>query len=134
MGMMDAVRSVFSKYVTFSGRASRSEFWWFYLFSTLVSLGLTVVDGAVFGYSMTEPGSIAPLQSVWSLAVLLPTLAVGCRRLHDIGKSGWWWLIILVPLVGIILLIVWWASRSNEGENRFGASPHGPAVSADTFA
>ena len=101
------------KYATFRGRASRSEYWWFYLFTILMSWGSTIVAAAMFGIGN-------PLIDIFTnlimLAFLLPVLAAGCRRLHDIGKSGWWQLLILT-LIGIIPLIVWFASDTKaEGE------------------
>ena len=135
MTMQDAVASVFRNYVTFSGRARRAEYWWFILFSFIVSVILSVIDGAVFGYSFTSStgdGSAAfaysspgILSSIWSLATLLPSLAVAVRRLHDTGRSGWWLLIFLIPLVGLIVLLVWFASRGNPGTNAFGPDPIG---------
>ena len=112
--------TVLKKYATFSGRAQRSEFWYFILFSTIASLVLGVLDG-IFGTFNPESG-FGLLGGIYSLAVIVPTLAVGARRLHDIGKSGWWQLIMLIPLVGIILLIVWWATDSKE-DNQYGKNP-----------
>ncbi len=81
----EAIKSVFSKYATFSGRARRSEYWYFYLFNLLVSIGLSMIPVVnLFG-------------GLWSLAVLIPTWAVTVRRFHDIGKSGWWFLVMMIP-------------------------------------
>jgi uncharacterized membrane protein YhaH (DUF805 family) len=132
MGMQEAVRSVFQNYATFDGRASRSEFWWFILFSFIVSAVLGIIDGALFGYTTemdTADGVTIDIQSfgilapIWSLAVLVPTLAVGARRLHDTGRSGWWQLLFLIPLIGAIVLIVWFATRGTPGTNAYGAEP-----------
>lgn len=113
MDFATAVKTVLvQKYVKFDGRASRSEFWWFTLFSFIVSAVLYLVDG-VLGIDL--------LRNIYSLAVLLPTLAVGARRLHDIGKSGWWQLLI-ITLIGILVLIYWWVQPS-EGENQHGPTP-----------
>jgi uncharacterized membrane protein YhaH (DUF805 family) len=135
MNMQDAVSSVFRNYATFSGRARRAEYWWFILFSIVVSAILSMIDGAVFGYSFTSAtgeGSAAfaysspgILPSIWSLATLLPSLAVAARRLHDTGRSGWWLLIFLIPLVGVIVLLVWFASRGYPGTNAYGPDPVG---------
>ncbi|WP_193175837.1 DUF805 domain-containing protein [Oricola nitratireducens] len=113
--MMDAVRTCFNKYASFRGRARRPEFWYFALFNFIAQLVLGLVDSMVFGL-----GDVSPLSNLYGLAVLVPSLAVGARRLHDTGRSGWWQLLVLIPLIGIIVLIVWWASRGNEGENEFG--------------
>ena len=117
MGFGDAVRSCLRNYVGFSGRARRSEFWFFVLFSMLVQVVFAVVDLVLLGVGDGAFGAIA------SLALLLPSLAVGVRRLHDVGRSGWWMLIILVPLIGVILLLIWNLSRGEDGPNRFGPNP-----------
>lgn len=104
------------KYATFSGRASRSEFWWFYLFTVLLGWGATAVG------ALSAPGTGAGeiLSLIVSLALFLPTLAVGCRRLHDIGRSGWWQLLVLT-LIGVILLIIWWATDTKREDNKYGS-------------
>jgi uncharacterized membrane protein YhaH (DUF805 family) len=118
MGLPDAVRSVLGQYANFSGRARRSEFWWFYLANFLASIVAAIIDSAVVG---------GPLfQWIVTLALLVPGLAVGARRLHDTGRSGWWQLIAFVPLVGIIVLIVFWAQDGHPGSNQHGASPKYP--------
>jgi uncharacterized membrane protein YhaH (DUF805 family) len=115
-----AISSCYSKYVTFSGRAARSEFWFFYLFNILGVIVTLIVDG-VLGLHLV--GIYGPFYLVFALASILPTLSVIVRRLHDIDRSGWWYWIALVPLVGFILLIVWWCKRGDDGENRFGPDP-----------
>jgi len=112
LGFAAAIKTCLSKYVTFEGRASRSEYWWFYLFSLLAVIVMAVVEG-VLGI----PGLLSVLLS---LALFLPLLAAGVRRLHDTDRSGWWYLIQLVPLVGIIVIIVFWCQRGTEARNRFG--------------
>jgi uncharacterized membrane protein YhaH (DUF805 family) len=114
MGFMDAVKAVLTNYVGFSGRARRSEFWWFFLFQVIVNILSTIVGNAI-GFAL--------LPNLVGLALLLPGLAVGVRRLHDTGRSGWWWLIGLIPLVGIIVLIVFWVGDTQAGANKYGASP-----------
>jgi uncharacterized membrane protein YhaH (DUF805 family) len=114
LGLPDAVRSVLSQYANFTGRARRSEFWWFYLAQVIASIVAGIIDG-VIGYPI--------FQIVVGLGLLIPLLAVGARRLHDTGKSGWWQLIGIVPLVGIILLIVWWAQDGHPAPNQHGPSP-----------
>jgi uncharacterized membrane protein YhaH (DUF805 family) len=123
MNMIEAVKAVFSKYATFEGRARRSEYWWFVLFNLIVSIILTVVLGG--GRGMGAGGMMGGglLANIWSLAMLLPSLAVGARRLHDIGRTGWWQLIWFIPVIGWIVLIVFFASRGTVGTNRFGADP-----------
>jgi len=121
MGFADAVKSVLSNYVKFSGRSVRSEFWWWQLFNLCAGVLTIVVDGAVFGFS----SGYTPLNWLYSIAVILPSLAVAARRLHDIDRSGWWILLVLIPLVGIIILIIWWCKPSQPGANRFGPNPYG---------
>lgn len=111
MTFTEAVTSVFQKYATFSGRATRSEYWWFMLFVILVNIVLSIVAEAI--HTPILPG-------IASLALLLPNLALTARRLHDIDRAGWWMLIIFVPLLGWILMLVWTCTKSTLGENRFG--------------
>ena len=112
---------VLKKYVVFDGRAHRTEFWMFTLISVVISIVLALIDVAIGTYG--AGGGV--LQGIYGLAVLLPSLAVGARRLHDIGRSGWWLLLGLIPLVGIIILIVWWAQESDAGSNEYGPNPWG---------
>lgn len=107
------VKHVFLKnYVNFQGRATRKEFWYAFLFNFVVTFVL-----GLFG----KVGTI--LTAIWSLAVLLPFLGVGARRLHDINKSGWLLLLALIPLVGEIILIIWWAKEGDKTDNQFGPVP-----------
>ena len=148
MSFGEAIKSVFSKYATFSGRARRSEYWYFYLFNILVSIVLAFL-------ARIQP-SLVFLTYIYSLAVIIPGLAVAVRRLHDIGKSGWYILVPLFPylllvialtvsfvlgsepsttswiIIGIfalgvlaltIMLIVWFCRDSQPGENQWGPNP-----------
>ena len=120
MTFVEAIQSVLSNYANFSGRARRSEYWYFVLLSVIVSAVLGVLAQIPF------LGMVATLLSgVWSLAIIVPSLALGWRRLHDIGKSGIWFLIVLVPLVGEILLFIWMCKDSQPGENQYGPNPKG---------
>lgn len=129
MTFQDSVKTCFSKYVTFSGRAVRSEFWWFVLFIFAGNFILGIVDSVLFGTTViTDTGFEAStntpvLSGLFGLATLLPGISVAVRRLHDIDRSGWWYWIILIPLVGFILLIVWFATGGTRGPNRYGADP-----------
>ena len=105
------------KYAEFSGRARRKEFWMFVLFNFLVNIAVGIVDGIL--------GTNGALGGLYSLAVLIPSLAVAARRLHDTDRSGWWQLIALIPLIGVIILLVFVCSDSKPGENRFGPNPKG---------
>ncbi len=106
---------VLKKYATFSGRASRPEFWMFTLVSLVISIVLAVID-ALLGTGMI-------IETVYDVAVFLPSLAVSVRRLHDIDRSGWWVLIGLIPIIGLIVLIVFWATAGKPRENAYGPNP-----------
>jgi uncharacterized membrane protein YhaH (DUF805 family) len=106
-----AVNACFSKYVTFSGRAGRSEYWYWVLFTAIAAVVLLIIDRAL-------PHHV--LQPAFEVATFLPGLAVLIRRLHDIDRNGWWWLIAFIPLVGVIVLLVWLCRGGSPGPNRFG--------------
>ena len=113
---------VLRQYVDFKGRARRSEYWYFSLFSVLISIVLGIIDMTVLG---ADPfaGESGMLGNLYSLAVLLPSLGVLVRRLHDVGKSGWFFLIVLIPLIGFIWLLILLFRDSQQGENKWGPSP-----------
>jgi uncharacterized membrane protein YhaH (DUF805 family) len=113
----EAIKSFFSNYATFSGRARRSEFWFAQLFLFLAGLSASIVDAAVFDVSIDSFGAF---YIIFVLGTFIPALAVTWRRLHDIDKSGGFFFIALIPLIGWILIIVWLATDSKPGENRFG--------------
>ena len=113
MTFTEAIRVVLSKYATFSGRAQRSEYWWFALFAWLVTIAALIVDGILDTTYLVQVLAV--------LALLLPSIAVTIRRLHDTGRSGWWYLIGFIPLVGGIVLLVFMVQDS-EGDNRYGPS------------
>lgn len=134
MNFTQAVSSGYRKYVTFGGRASRSEYWWWVLFIILSSIVVGIVESALGlgsgtvtelegGLSASYAGG--PLSIIWSLVNLLPGIAVGVRRLHDTDRSGWWLLIGLVPLIGAIVLLVFFCTKGTAGPNRFGHDPLG---------
>ena len=131
--------TVLTRYADFTGRARRAEFWMFTLFSLIVSIVLAAVDGLVFGtgsFTSLSGGfsasfsSIGVLSTVYALAVLLPTLGVTARRLHDTDRSGWWMLLGFVPIVGGIVLLVLLALDGTRGPNGHGPDPK--AVPAHT--
>lgn len=105
---------VLKNYANFSGRASKSEFWYFVLANFIISFVLSLIDKAI---------GIQILSGLYSLAVLVPGLAVSVRRLHDIGKSGWALLIALIPFVGAIILIVWDVQAGQPDANSYGEVP-----------
>lgn len=115
MSFGEAVSTVYTKkYATFSGRARRSEYWWVYLFNTIVAMVLNILTAA------THSNAVQILLVIFGLAVLIPGLAVTARRLHDTGRTGWWILIGLVPLVGAIVLLVFIVGDSQPGPNAYG--------------
>ena len=109
------------RYAQFSGRARRSEYWYFYLFYVLIVIGLAIVDG-ISGTRNATAG-VGLFSGVFGLAMLIPSLAVSVRRLHDTGRSGWWLLIALVPVIGAIVLLVFVLLESAPGANQYGANP-----------
>jgi uncharacterized membrane protein YhaH (DUF805 family) len=110
MKMEDSIRVCLSKYAVFAGRASRSELWWFMLFVLLASAACAVISDT--------------LSTVFSIATLLPALAVTTRRLHDVDKNGWMQLIGLIPVLGWIMMLIWLCEQGKDEPNRFGqASP-----------
>jgi uncharacterized membrane protein YhaH (DUF805 family) len=132
MSFTDAIRTCFSKYATFDGRATRAEFWWFYLFIIIVS-AIGYVPFLILAALSSGDGAVSTLFSILSIlwmilwivvmiALIVPQLAVGCRRLHDRGQSGWLQLLLLVPC-GNIVLIVFWVLEGTPGDNAYGPKP-----------
>jgi len=140
MSFSDAIKSVFSQYANFSGRARRSEFWYFYLFLLIVNVVfwiLFLVTGGASAATMSPDGTMTDASTglaagamvvvgIWSLvglALVLPTLAVMIRRLHDQDRSGFFWWLSVIPFVGGIIMLVLYAQPGTVGPNRFGADP-----------
>lgn len=113
---MDWYIGVLKKYAEFKGRARRKEFWMFFLFNLIISIAL----GAI-GYML----GMEFIGSLYSLAIFIPSLAVGARRLHDIGKSGWWQLLYFIPLIGFLVLLYFFVLDSHPGSNDHGDNPKG---------
>ena len=135
MNFIQSISTCMRKYVTFSGRAIRSDFWWFYLFTVLVNLVATsqassFVPTLLDGQDMTENESsyflnnffFLYLSTITSLILLLPSLAVAVRRLHDVGRSGWW-ILIAFTVIGIIPLLIWYVTDAKDDENIYGPNP-----------
>ena len=110
------------KYAVFSGRSRRKEYWYFVLFNLIVSLVLSAIDALLGTFSSSNVGLLG---GIYGLAVLIPSIAVSVRRLHDIDRTGWWVLIGLVPVIGTIVLLVFAVSDGTPGSNRFGPNPKG---------
>jgi len=106
---------VLKNYAVFNGRARRTEYWMFFLFNAIITIILSILQ------SIADINNI--LTGIYGLLTILPSLAVGARRLHDSGRSGWWLLIGLIPFIGTIILIIFFCLDSEEGDNRFGANP-----------
>ena len=151
MSFKDAIKSFFVKFLTFSGRASRSEFWYAMLFCWLVSAGLGVwlfLDDTINGWKRppAQLSLVAVLATLVNLAITIPSIAVGVRRLHDGGRSGWWYLLTIAPfgllLIGalshmallfliaiiaapvpIVILIIWWCKGGEPYDNPWGPDP-----------
>ena len=116
-----AIQSYFKNYVNFKGRARRSEYWFAVLFTVLVSIAVSIIAPGhkemVFGSESIQPSALSQL---WSLATLLPSLALVWRRLHDVGKNGTYFFFILIPIAGVIMLLIQLTKESQAGENQFG--------------
>ncbi len=125
MGFMDAVKSVYSNYFNFQGRARRSEYWWFQLFGLLVGIVFYGLGVALLANDNGLGGIFVGAYVIFALASFLPALAVLVRRLHDTGRSGWFYFIAFIPLVGPIILLVFLAGDSKPGENQYGPNPKG---------
>jgi uncharacterized membrane protein YhaH (DUF805 family) len=124
MSFGEAIRSGFDHYVVFNGRASRAAYWWWFLFGILVAAGSSIIDLVLGTYPI--------LNSLASLALLLPGLSVAIRRLHDTNRTGWWILIGLIPVIGWIVLLIFYLQQSDAGTNKYGAPPAESAAPATT--
>ena len=112
---MEWYLKVFKQYADFNGRARRKEYWMFFLFNIIASFILGAVDAAV--------GSYGALTGIYALVVLIPSIAVGVRRLHDTGKSGWMLLVVFIPVIGTIWLLILLIMDGTPEENQYGANP-----------
>ena len=117
MTFTKSIEVCFNKYAIFTGRASRSEFWWFVLFGILGGIIAAIIDVMIFGYSIEVTG---PMGWIFTIVLLLPSIAVGARRLHDIDKTGWWQL-LWITIIGGLVVIIWQATVGEKKKNRYGA-------------
>ena len=123
MNFVEATKTCFIKYADFSGRASRSEYWYFSLFMLLLSICSMIIDSIIAGVPFWEYDDwTGPASLIVTILTILPALGVSVRRLHDIDKSGWW-ILIAFTFIGFILLIHWAIKESNIGDNQFGSDP-----------
>ncbi|MCF2909236.1 DUF805 domain-containing protein [Pseudoalteromonas sp. DL2-H2.2] len=119
--MFDIYLSALKKYAVFNGRARRKEYWLFMLCNLIVTIVLGLVDMTLGLYS--EESGFGLLSGLYALAVIIPSIALSIRRLHDTGRSGWWILISLVPVVGPLVLLVFYVMDSTPGDNDYGPNP-----------
>ena len=119
--MMSWYLKALRKYATFSGRAQRSEFWFFVGVYLLILFLLAIVDGLLGVFDTA--GEVGLLSGLFALSMVLPWLAVCARRLHDTGRSGWWMLVSFIPLIGSLILLVFLVQDSAPGNNAFGPNP-----------
>ena len=123
------IDTIKNKYAKFDGRASRSEYWFYALFYLIIAIVVGMLDtfliNPMLGVTPELAGEGGILQIILALALLIPSIAIGIRRLHDIGKSGWWLLIGLIPIIGALVLIYFYVTDSQAGSNQFGENPKG---------
>lgn len=119
MSFIDSIKKCLSfQYgFKFDGRASRSEFWWFWLFCILCCVLAGFLDVILIGSGFY---TLEVLSTALSIGLFVPELAVAARRLHDLNKSAWWLLLLLIPLIGFVILVIWWCMKGTQGPNRFG--------------
>ena len=136
MGYTDAVKFGFIRYFDFTTRSSRSEFWWWILFTFLVGVALVIVNSILFGPSIQQSDAGGTyvhfgggvFGTIFEVVILIPTIAICCRRLHDTDKSGWRQLLAIIPIIGWCILLYWFVQPGEDGQNSFGANPLGSAA------
>ena len=149
MTFIESISTCFKKYATISGRASRAEFWWFQLFLSFISIIVCLIPFVVVLSTISQQSQGTPipddsfitqfstmivfmfLMQMVSLALLVPTICVMVRRLHDVGHSGFEIFFGLIPFVGAIYCLVLFLLPSEKGDNQYGPNPHTPELSAD---
>lgn len=113
---------VLKNYAGFSGRARRKEYWFFILINVIIAIILGGLDN-LLGLAISPGSMVGPLYGLYMLAIIIPSIAVAVRRLHDTSRSGWWILISLVPAIGTIVLLIFFFQNSKEGPNNYGPNP-----------
>jgi len=114
MGFGQAISAGFSNYVNFSGRACRSEYWYWILFIIIADIVAAIIDQAL---------GIQLVTGLFGLVTIIPNIAIAIRRLHDLDRTGWWILLGFIPLIGWIILLIWYVTKGTDGPNRFGPDP-----------
>lgn len=132
MTFEQAIKAGFSGYFQFSGRASRSAFWYWVLFTILAGFVLGLIDSFL---GLTGVYGTGVLGGLFNLAVFVPSISVAVRRLHDVDRSGWWYWLFLIPLIGWAVLIYWYITKGTDGGNEYGEDPLQPSSEriADVF-
>ena len=116
VGFIDAIKLAFKNYINFNGRSRRSELWWFFLFNIIIQIIISILANLITKY-------LIYLSYIYVLIAFLPSLGLGVRRLHDIGKSGWYIFIAFIPLVGAFILLYFYCLDSENQSNEYGDSP-----------
>ena len=119
MGFGEAVSTCFKKSVVWEGRAPRAEYWWFELAQVLILVAALIID-QILGTGV--------IYIIAAIALILPSLAVLIRRLHDTDRTGWWFWIMILPIIGSIVILVFTLIAGDEGDNKYGPNPYGPAA------
>lgn len=123
MTFQESISTCLTKYAEFTGRAPRSEYWWFVLGQFLIGFVAGFVAGMI-GHILGMGGTLANIVNIIvTLGLLLPGIAVAIRRLHDTGRSGWWYLLVFIPIIGWLALLFWFVQPSDEGSNEYGEAP-----------
>lgn len=140
MGFSEAIQSGFQNYVNFEGRSGRAAYWWWVLFTVIVSVVAGIIDRAIGSSVVTTPEAagmtstgIGVITSIASLLLFLPSLAVAVRRLHDTDRSGWWVLLNVIPFIGWIIVVIMLLQPGSLGLNRYGPPP-GTGEAAPAFS
>ncbi|HLS16517.1 MAG TPA: DUF805 domain-containing protein [Paenalcaligenes sp.] len=115
--------TVLKKYAVFTGRSRRKEYWVFLLFNIIIFFILSLIDNTI-GTFNAQTG-VGVLSSIYWLAILIPSIAVGIRRLHDTGRTGWWLLLVFIPIIGPLIVLILMLLDSKPGTNQYGPNPKG---------
>ncbi len=120
VGFGQAISLFLRNYANFNGRSSRGAYWWWLLCSIVIRLGILALERILLGADANDLGGVGPFTVLFLLATVVPEIALGARRLHDTGKSGWWLLVLLAPIVGVLLMLWFFAQPGARAANAFG--------------